>query len=256
MVNVCPAMKKNVQFSSTNIMYSPISWSSSLPPSPEPAESPLPAESILEEKPPLAGEDTQAETRVSPAPIIYSPWPAPSRLGMSPVRKSFPDLPPIAATQIHFLLSFMPFTPPNVHYDLVHPLHTLNSQLTPSFLDPATFPHIPALYVLCQHIAWPILVSASQPGGFVSVLDVVTSVYTSLRVAVRRAEYDALPSGDARQRVDKAYFARCRSVADEHERQIETLKGVKRVDFLTGRTRFMGLSGPLGTPSVWELNVS
>jgi hypothetical protein len=159
--------------------------------------------------------------------------------------------------QIHSLLAFTPFTPPNVQYDLSHPLHTINSQFTPSFLNPATYPPLPALTVFCRHIAWPIAVSPSQPTGYVSVIDVLTSVYTSLRLAVRRAEYDTLPSGDMRQKVDDAYFVRCRLLADEDERKLEALKGVKRVDFLVGKTRFLGLSGPVeGVPHIWELNVS
>ncbi|KAJ7137022.1 hypothetical protein C8R44DRAFT_661803, partial [Mycena epipterygia] len=121
---------------------------------------------------------------------------------------------------------------------------------------PATYPPLPSLTVRCRHIAWPIVVSPSHAAGFVSVLDVFTSVYTSLRLAVLRAEYDTLPSGDARQSVDDAYFTRCRLLLDEDERHIETLKGVKRVDFLTGKTRFLGLSGPLEAPHIWELNVT
>ncbi|KAJ7744737.1 hypothetical protein DFH07DRAFT_834234 [Mycena maculata] len=255
-------MRKNVHFSSTNISYSPVPWSpsstastSSLPPSPDPLLSLLPDESTPKDEPRLSVQEVHGKPVSLSIPIIYSPWPAPSLLRISP-RQQHLAIPTSPITQIHLLLSFMPFTPPNVHYDLAHPLHTINPQLTPSFLDPATFPPLPALSVLCRHINWPILVSPSRPGGFVSVLDVFTSVYASLRLAVRRAEYDALPSGDARHSVDNAYFARCRAVADENERQIETLKGVKRVDFLMGRTQFLGLSGPLEAAHTWELNVS
>jgi hypothetical protein len=49
---------------------------------------------------------------------------------------------------------------------------------------------------------------------------------------------------------------RCRLLADEEERKIEALKGVKRVDFLAGKTHFLGLSGPVEGDHVWELNVA
>jgi hypothetical protein len=154
------------------------------------------------------------------------------------------------------LLSFTPFAPPIVDYDLSHPLQTITSQLTPSFFNPATYPALPALTVLCRHITWPISVFPSQFTGFVSVLDVFMSVHTSLRLSARRAEYDALPSGDVRQGVDNAYFRRCELLADEEQRRTEAAQGVKRVDFLGGKTRFLGLSGPVEGAHVWELNVA
>ncbi|KAJ7764150.1 hypothetical protein DFH07DRAFT_882261 [Mycena maculata] len=252
---------KSVQFSTTNIMYSPLPWSpspgastSSLPPSPPATPPPIPTESAADQ-PPLIQEQTHD---TSPGPLIYSPWPAPLQLGMSPRPEVACGLPGAGAApaQIHLLLSFSPLAPPNVHYDVTHPLHTLNPQLTPSFLDPATYPPMPALTLRCRHIDWPISVAPSQPGGCVTVLDVLAAVYAGLRPAVARAEYDALPSGGAREKVDAAYFARCRLVAGGNAREAEALKGVKRVDFLAGRTRFMGLSGPLQAPHVWELNVS
>jgi hypothetical protein len=177
-------------------------------------------------------------------------------LGISPSPRQehvpFPN-----GAQIHSLLAFTPFAPPNVQYDVSHPLHTINWQFTPWFLNPATYPPLPALTVFCRHIAWPIAIFPSQPTGYVSVIDVFTSVYTSLRLAVRRAEYDTLPSSDMRQKVDYAYLARCRLLSDENDRKLEALQGVKRVDFLLGKTRFLGLSGPVdGADQIWELNVS
>ncbi|KAJ6485403.1 hypothetical protein C8R47DRAFT_538215 [Mycena vitilis] len=254
------AMKKSVQFSNTNILYSPLPWSpsptastSSLPPSPSVATRPRLPQSIADSMEPPSVNPTPTDTRFIPAPIIYSPWPSSMPLGLSPPRENISIL---SSAQIHALLAFAPFVPPPVNYDLSHPLHTINPQLTPSFLNPATFPPLPALTIRCRHIAWPIAVSASQPTGFVSVLDVFTSVYTSLRLNVRRSEYDTLPEGDARHRVNAAYFARCALLTDEEARRIAALEGVKRVDFLQGKTRFLGLSGPVESAHVWELNLS
>jgi hypothetical protein len=56
--------------------------------------------------------------------------------------------------------------------------------------------------------------------------------------------------------VDKAYYRRCGCIEDPDSRQLEESKGVKRVDFLMGRNRFLGLSGTLKGPDIWELNVS
>ncbi|KAF7328880.1 hypothetical protein MVEN_02517700 [Mycena venus] len=169
----------------------------------------------------------------------------PGSIGSSPRDAQTALLP---SARIHSLLSFAPFTPiaPPVNYDLSHPPHTINPQVTPWFFDPATFPPLPALTVTCLHLPWSISVSPSQPTGFVSVLDVFTSVYPSLRLAVRRAEYDTLLSADVRQSVDDAYFMRCRLLADEEERKIEALKGVKRVDFLLWKNSFPWPVWPCG----------
>ncbi|KAJ7342408.1 hypothetical protein DFH08DRAFT_874204 [Mycena albidolilacea] len=252
-------MAKTVQFSTTNVLYSPLPWSpspgastSSLPPSPSAVALPqLPeSPSATAIPPPIHDERTHSP---SPAPVVYNLW-GPSIVPFVSPRKD--HIPVEGRAQIHSLLSFTPFAPPTVDYDLSRPLQTITSQLTPSFFNPATYPALPALTVLCRHITWPISVFPSQLTGFVSVLDVFMSVHTSLRLAARRAEYDALPSGDVRQGVDNAYFMRCELLADEEQRRTEAAQGVKRVDFLGGKTRFLGLSGPVEGAHVWELNVA
>ncbi|KAJ7615944.1 hypothetical protein FB45DRAFT_757357 [Roridomyces roridus] len=253
-------MTKTVQFSNTNILYSPLSWDSD---SICARELPAPADAVAEDDAPLASEELPEQSK---ALIIHSPWPAPRQLygTPSPGPKTtlfYYDPTPPPPTQIHVLLSYMPFTNPHVQYDVSHPLHTLNPQLTASFLDAATLPAVPSLTIHCRHIPWAIPVMASTPystysTAYVSVLDVYTALYTSLRLAIRQSEYNALGT-EARLRVNDAYFARCARVVEPEERRIEMLKGVKRVDLLLGRTRFMGLSGPLraGTPDTWELNL-
>jgi hypothetical protein len=75
-------------------------------------------------------------------------------------------------------------------------------------------------------------------------------------VPVHSAEYRNLPSPDATLDVNAAYYHRCGRIEDLDFRQLEESKGVKRVDFLMDRNRFLGLSGTLKGPDIWELNVS
>ncbi|KAJ7858353.1 hypothetical protein B0H14DRAFT_662084 [Mycena olivaceomarginata] len=253
-------MKRTVHFSKTNILYSPLPWSpspgactSSLPPSPSAAPQPLSDSWSATATPSPIRDERTGQDYPSPAPVVYSLW-GPSGVSFVSPRKG--HIPVQGRTQIHSLLAFTPSRPPTVDYDLSHPLRTIAPQLTPSFFNPATYPSLPALTVLCRNLTWPITVFPSQLTGFVSVLDVFMSVHTSLRIAARRVEYDTLPSGDVRRGVDNAYFRRCELLADEEERTREALQGVKRVDFLGGKTRFLGLSGPVEGEHVWELNVS
>ncbi|KAJ6612000.1 hypothetical protein B0H10DRAFT_1952653 [Mycena sp. CBHHK59/15] len=252
-------MKKCVHFSATNLAYEPIPFSpspgastSSLPPFPSnilaPSEELPTGGEVLPQMPQRTLTGNTPFLPVTPLPL--GSWFLP------PEQDTLRRSPTIMPTQIHLLLAFALFSPPQVHCDLSHPLHAINSQLSPVFLEPATYPPLPSLTLICRHISWPISISPSQPTGFVSVMDVFTSIYTGLRLAVRSTEYDALSSRDAKQSVNEAYYARCRLLPDGPERQMETLKGVKRVDFLMGKNRFLGLSGPLEGTHVWELNVS
>ena len=102
---------------------------------------------------------------------------------------------------------------------------------------------------------------ASRKSPYVSVRDVVHALYRGLRMAVHPLEYEALPSMETITNVNEAYFSRCNSIVEKKARQEEQAKGVKRVDFLMDRNRFLGLSKKSSTSRkggsmVWELNVS
>jgi hypothetical protein len=159
---------------------------------------------------------------------------------------------------IHFLLAFSPYDDPTIHYDISLAPSSLNDEISPEeFAEPATQPPLPNLYVTCPLLQWPIIITpSSRTGRFVTVLDVFESIYRTLRIPVLPIEYRNLPSPDATLDVDKAYYRRCGCIEDPDSRQLEESKGVKRVDFLMGRNRFLGLSGTLKGPDIWELNVS
>lgn len=170
--------------------------------------------------------------------------------------------PSLGKLRLHILLAFSPFMKPSMEYDLSLPPTTLTAPYAAhALLEPATNPPVSSLTITCPHLKWPIFVSFSpqspfQAGSYVSVLDVLTTLHHTLRTAVHPAEYEALPTQDATQNVNTAYFNRCRHIFDPAARKTEALKGVKRVDFLMGRNRFLGLSGTSMDSNVWELNVS
>ncbi|KAJ7586314.1 hypothetical protein C8J56DRAFT_944357 [Mycena floridula] len=163
---------------------------------------------------------------------------------------SLPLPEPRAATEmyLHQLLAFGLMSK-HLKYDLSLPCSVLTELYpTNSLLEPATSPPVPSLLISSTYLQWPIIAHSNTNKSYVTVWDVVSSLFYTLTPAVSRTEYQALPE-DVRRRVDAAYFARVRGKAGEEK------KGVKRVDFLQGRTRFRGLSGTRGRPNVWELNV-
>lgn len=86
-----------------------------------------------------------------------------------------------------------------------------------------------------------------------SVSDVLHTLHSDLRLCAHPTEYSGLSEAEARE-VDMTYFARCRRAGVDEQRQLE--KGIRKIDFLMDKTRFLGLSATLQGPDVWELNIA
>ncbi|THU99550.1 hypothetical protein K435DRAFT_776938 [Dendrothele bispora CBS 962.96] len=166
---------------------------------------------------------------------------------------------PEAATRLHYLLAYIPYHHPAVYYDLsLHP-STVERYHAPNILsESATDPPMPSLIVTCPFLNWELFITPSMDSRrtYVSVSDVFHSLYSGLRKAVHPVEYEGIPSLDVKNLVDQAYFNRCKLIGDYYAQVEEHKKGVKRVDFLMGRSRFLGLSSRRGDSRIWELNVS
>ncbi|KAF8156120.1 hypothetical protein B0H34DRAFT_659191 [Crassisporium funariophilum] len=209
----------------------------------------------------------------APTNMVYSPTPAtpsPSMSMSSLPSTSSPDLPtppPEEADyqpsiypqmQIHYLLAFTPYTDPVLFYDLSHPPETHDPAHVHSFYEPATSPPLTSLVVIHPLFKWNITIrpSSAKTGAYVSVSDVLHTLHSELRLAVHPAHYADIQEGEAKLSVDHAYYSRCARIREEGARKDAERKGIKKIDFLMGQTRFMGLSGTLSGPDIWELNVS
>ena len=135
--------------------------------------------------------------------------------------------------------------PPAVEYDL-----TLapNTMLPLTYSIPADFwtqkaslPPLTFLKISIPGTPWHITVLQSfQHAPGVTVGDVFTAIYLSLRSNVRKHEYESAPSDEHRNSATEAYNAR---VTRMHPslREFERAKGLKRIDFLGKRRHFLGL---------------
>ncbi|KAK7441526.1 hypothetical protein VKT23_016516 [Stygiomarasmius scandens] len=228
-----PAMAKQVRFSPQNRLYSP-------------APSPAPM-SVVQK---TTSHHSSSSSSRQPHELETVPRP----------RKLPPPLMiPEAATKLHYLLAYIPFQHPAVYYDLsLHPSTVERYHSTSVLSESATDPPMPSLIVTCPHLNWELFITPSLDSrrSYVSVSDVFHSLYSGLRAAVHPVEYEALPSQDTVNNVNQAYFSRCRNIGDYYTQLEEQKKGVKRVDFLMGRNRFLGLSSRRGDTRIWELNVS
>ncbi|KAJ7121838.1 hypothetical protein C8R43DRAFT_849907, partial [Mycena crocata] len=123
-------------------------------------------------------------------------------------------------------------------------LTTLHPQGAARLLEPAVYPPQRALSLVIQSPdlpwPWPIDVFATK-ARYVSVGDVLHSLYRAGRVGVTRAELDALHSPDIMDRITQAYERRYSRLEGLRGFEEEKGKGVKRVDFLLGCTKLRGL---------------
>ncbi|KAG2156961.1 uncharacterized protein EDB93DRAFT_1045554, partial [Suillus bovinus] len=118
--------------------------------------------------------------------------------------------------------------------------------------EPATNPPIPILSLQNDLLPWRCEIRASTC-DYVTVEDVLTQLYRFLRIPGTRDEFKAAPSQRVRDVISEMYRNRCLRASTAEAYAEEQRKGLKRVDFLMGRTTFMGLSSTKLGPDTWVL---
>ncbi|KAF8164074.1 hypothetical protein BJ912DRAFT_1068595 [Pholiota molesta] len=236
-------MFRRVHFAPTNRIYSP----GSATPSPTFTVSSLPSSSSPDLlTPPPEEEDDYFHA-------VYPRTPYSTNMDL------YPEAIIPKPRQIHFLLAYSPHSEPAFHYDLVHPPTNGDGQYPiHAFSEYATSPPMNSIIVTHPLLKFDIEVTPPPDSSnkFITVADVLVSIYRNLRLSIHPVEYAELPDGERREGVDAAYYVRCGTVRDPEERATEERKGIKKIDLLMGCTRFMGLSGTLSGPEVWELNLA
>ncbi|KAK1235024.1 hypothetical protein PQX77_001761 [Marasmius sp. AFHP31] len=143
---------------------------------------------------------------------------------------------------------------PTLNFDVTLPISALTSrfQSLSSLLlaEPAVKPAVSSLVLTTHHLPWSITIYPSN-GYYVSVRDVLDAIYHALRKNVSHQEYQSCHD---KLRVNEAYQCRYDRIRDYASSREEKAGGVKRVDFLCGRTRFMGIS-PTSKRDVWEVRL-
>lgn len=147
----------------------------------------------------------------------------------------------------------------SITYDLMdHPstilTHNGYSLSVRTFHEPATTPPLPFLTITCIHLPWTIKVYSSN-GIFVTLEDVFDSIYRSLRTNITGAEFNLFSKHDDQRRATRAYEKRYRRLRNTRSYEGEKRGGMKRVDFLMGHTKFLGLSNSRH-PDEWQLRIT
>ena len=218
---------KTVHFASKDIIYSP----------PNPVSSPSP-------------------TPITPPSTSYC------LPGPSPYKLSYPPQYPIKSLQYpgpiyaHPLLEMFTVT-----YNLMdHPstIMTQNNHFlsTRTLLEQATNPPLKFLTISSIHLPWTIKVYASN-GSYVTLQDIFDSLYRNLRTNITSDEFNLFSTKDDQRGATRAYHNRYRRFRNTNAYEKEKRGGMKRVDFLMGHTKLLGISQtPTGHPDEWQLHVA
>ncbi|KAK0474329.1 hypothetical protein EDD18DRAFT_1367813 [Armillaria luteobubalina] len=170
----------------------------------------------------------------SSQPIPTQPPPTPDRLrhpiNLPPVKENSAEA--SSMFELHESLRPLPLSI-DLSQDISPYILTLRDK---SDMSPQDLPT--NMTLVSKYLPWRIHISPN------SVRDVVIALYTALRTRVTDKEMKAVGGED----VIKAFAKRVER-AGEGERR----KGVRRVDFLLGYTRFLGIEPSTDEPGVWRI---
>jgi hypothetical protein len=135
---------------------------------------------------------------------------------------------------------------PLINFDLSLPPSSITTPQCHDrcLIEPATYPTLPSLAVICSLLPWAISVHASTINpSFVTVADVLGTICRAVHLGVTEAEFEHLASSPEAYR-DQGYRPRG-----------AYRQGMIRLDLFEGKNRFMGLSKSSIGWDTWELNV-
>jgi hypothetical protein len=203
----------------------------------------------------------QSETDADPAPPLTPP---PLNHAGSPYARM--PLPPVhehdgwchhQPVSINPILKFS--HKPSLSFNVVfHPstIITLPERRSLSYLtlsQPATMPPLPCLHITSPFLPWSVTVlpSSHKPNKFVTVSDVLVTLHRTLGLTATWEEWQSLEE-DLKATHEHWVSAH----TDRRLRESGSCTGVRKVDFLMGRNRFLGLSKMGSLPDVMVLHLS
>jgi len=102
--------------------------------------------------------------------------------------------------------------------------------------------------IAAARLPWTFTVEPTATSSpFVTILDVLHTLYTSLHKPIKQAEFDAV-SKSYRVSISKAWCNRLDEISSPPDMKAERARGVRRMDYLLGKTcikrlRYLSISG-------------
>jgi hypothetical protein len=217
------AQVKHVRFAPDNIIYPP-----------EKSVSPIPVSFLPSSSSTSSTSSYSSSLLPGPTPYVFLP---------TPLREKF----------IRHASACHPFLETSaISYDLRDPISTQSQRLSIETLrQPAFIPPLSSTTITSSYLPWTIKVYAFN-ASYITLQDVFSSIHSILRTNITPDEFLLLPSHHHRERAIRAYQQRYRrlrhkshndnEINKESESESEKRAGMKRVDFLMGHTKFLGIS--------------
>ena len=123
-----------------------------------------------------------------------------------------------------------------------------------SLLDESvTYPHMNSITLFSDLLPWSTRVEAATPDGVVTIFDVLQTLHTFLRIPISKSEWNSL-SANTQGTVSAAFYRRLGGIRDHPMREKQLSKGIRRLDFLLGNTKLLGISAVPDKPGVFTLH--
>lgn len=203
---------------------------------------------------PTLSESTASSLTAPPTPqSLFSTMPLPaSKLQIHPAI-TYTGMPPYLCFDLAFPPSYL-LVPdsPTLGSDYSSASSRSFESINLSLLsEQATYPASPSITLLTEALPWSI--TATTKSTFVTVYDVLQALHSSLRLQVTRKEWASL-SRASQDVIATSFHKRVDGFTDRLKREKQLGKGVRRLDFLVGRTRLYGIS-PFGDqPDVFKVH--
>ena len=221
----------------------------SSPPHPPSRHVPIPAPAVH------LGPIPSAPVRHNPSPSYQNPQSAHPVSSMPLHRSSAPLHPPSSAPLDPFssVLIHPWLVAPYLQYDIRYHHSQINLPLPSTVLtEPASQPPLPSLTLRVGGLSWLVSVyrdsRLSNGRAIVTVQDVLTAIYVSLRKHVKAEDYNAT-SKSAKAAISRAFWHRVGTDP------VQRAKGLRRIDFLCGRFSAQGLVPAQSGDNVWEVEI-
>ena len=223
----------------TNTVYSPAKLSP--PPSPRTPS-------------PTLSDSTASSLTAPPTPhSLFSTMPLPASKRQIHPAITYTGVPPYLCFDLAFPPSYLLFPDsPTLGSDRSSGSSRSFESINMALLsEQATYPARSSITLLTEALPWSVTVTAKST--FVTVYDVLQALHSSLRLQVTAVEWGSL-SRTSQDVIAVSFHKRVDGFVDRLKREKQLGKGVRRLDFLVGRTRLYGIS-PFGEkPNVFRVH--
>ena len=118
--------------------------------------------------------------------------------------------------------------------------------------EPVAYPHMGSIVLFSDLLPWSTHVEAATPNDVVTIFDVLQALHTALRIPISKSEWNSL-SSHTQNSVSAAFYHRLGGIRDHSLREKQLKKGVRRLDFLLGNTKLLGIAGIPDKPGYFTL---